>query len=166
MWFIPNTLWTVKNHIAPEPTYTCHYYYYSTKTTLRKERSVRSKGSCILEMCLSLYSPFNNPTSKGIPTTAGHEKVSNQVQPEINALAHILLSDFQILRSQKNIFHIKNKIKKFFFSLTASLTAKQQQQIIVILVSASTPCIQYNEGTTRLFEANQRQVEWEAGSFV
>lgn len=39
----------------------------------------------------------------------------------------------------------------FCFFFTAWITVKQQQQIIVIPMSASTPCIQYNEGTTQRF---------------
>lgn len=53
------------------------------------------------------------------------------------------------------MFHIKNKIKRFF---TARLTAKQQE-IILVPKSAPTLCIQYDDGATQPFEGNQRQVE-------
>lgn len=87
--------------------------------------------------------------------------MSNQVPSEINTLAHILLGDFQILQSQKNVSYQKQN-QRFY---TARLTVKQQQ-IIVIPMSASTPCIQYNEGTTQPFEENQRQVEYNGGLFM
>lgn len=75
--------------------------------------------------------------------------MSNRVPSEIN-ITHIVLSDFQILQSQ-NKSHIRNK-KTF----TARLTLKQQQQITVIPTSASTLCIQYNEGTTQPFEGKPK----------
>lgn len=98
-WFIPNTLCTVKNPIAPEPKYASHYYYYSTRITVSKETSVRREGRRTLEIHLSLYSPFNISVPKGIPNYVRQvmKKMSNQVPSEINTLAHILLSDFQIL---------------------------------------------------------------------
>lgn len=72
----------------------------------------------------------------------------------INTLAHILLCDFPILQSQTKCSISKSKSDRF---CTLGLTVKQQ--IIVIPMSASIPCIQYNEGTTRPFEGSQRQVE-------
>lgn len=123
----------------------------------------RREGSCILEIHHFIFS-FQHfyPKRNSDDVRQVINKMSNQVPSERNTFAYILLSDFQILQSQKKRFHIKNKIKRFIYFFTVKLTVKQQQQqITVIPMSASTPCIQYNEGTIQPFMGNQRQVEWD-----
>lgn len=72
---------------------------------------------------------------------------------------------FQFCNHKKKKFHIKNKVKRFIF--TVKLTVKQrQQQITVIHMSVSTACVQYGERTMQPFMGNQRQVEWDWGLFT
>lgn len=106
--------WTVKNPIAPEPTYASHYYYYSTKTTLtvakKKKTSVMREGSCILEIHLSLYSPFLSQKEFQLHQ-AGYEK--KKVKPgAISNKTHLLTYcsvTFKFCNHKQNVPKTKSK---------------------------------------------------------
>lgn len=76
--------WTVKNPIAPEPTYTNHYYYYSTKTTLSKETSVRREGICNSgNLSIFIFSIQDIYPEKEFQLhQAGHEKCQTGCHPK------------------------------------------------------------------------------------
>lgn len=126
-------IWKVKNSIAPESTYTSHYYYYSTKTT-RNETYVKREGSCILEIHLSKYFPFTISIRKRNYL----RQVNKNVKPGAIWNKHLssllVLSDFQTFQSQKkNVSYQKQNPKSFFF--TARLIVKQQKNYSLSHVS-------------------------------
>lgn len=113
--------WTLKNSIAPESTYTSHYYYYSTKTTLTvaKKTSVGGEFSCILKIHLSTFL-----SQKEFPLLrAGHEKCQTRCHPYLTPLLTYCSVTFRFCNHKQNVPYQKQN-QRF---CTARLTVNQQQ---------------------------------------